>query len=285
MKRDKAIELVKDGFEKLESALTAGRSDELIRYLDTMSKFHNYSMRNMLLIWMQKPNATMVAGFRAWQKLGRTVKKGEKGIGIFAPMPFRKDKNSKTEGKLKDSPEKVEMMGFRVVHVFDVSQTEGDEIPQPFKITGTVGDNLQRLESVVDQAGVDLEYEAIGFAEGTSSGGRIKIEESLSDVQKLATLAHELAHERLHHGERRYETTSTIRETEAEAIAFIVCHALGIESTRQAADYIQLYNGDSETLRESLKLIQSTAAWMIEGIKEIDLADCKSMERAMSLCH
>ena len=123
MKREEAIEVVKAGFEKLEESLKQGKSDALLKYLATVSKFHNYSMRNLLLIWQQNEDATMVAGFRAWQKLGRTVKKGEKGIGIFAPMPFKKKERDPNETQNKSTKEKEnQMMGFRVVHVFDISQ-------------------------------------------------------------------------------------------------------------------------------------------------------------------
>ena len=90
MKREEAIKLVQSGFEQLESALKEGKSEDLMKYLTTMSRFHNYSFRNLVMIWTQREDATMVAGFRAWRKLGRMVKKGEKGIAIFAPMPFKK---------------------------------------------------------------------------------------------------------------------------------------------------------------------------------------------------
>ena len=131
VKREEAIDVVKAGFEKLEESLKQGKSDALLKYLATVSKFHNYSMRNLLLIWQQNEDATMVAGFRAWQKHGRSVKKGDKGIGIFAPMPFKKkdQDGNPSQGKSK-TDEETQMMGFRVVHVFDISQTEGDPLPK-----------------------------------------------------------------------------------------------------------------------------------------------------------
>ena len=274
MKRDEAIKLVKDGFEQLEDALKQGKSDALMKYLSTISKFHSYSMRNLLMIWQQKEDATRVAGYRAWQKLGRTVRKGEKGIAIFAPMPFKKqaEQGNATKGKAK-SDEEVQMMGFRVVHVFDISQTEGEPLPEFASVTGEAGDKLERLKQVVVQNGIELCFERIeGSAEGYSTGGKVVIEESLNDVHAFQVLVHELAHERLHHGDRRSETTKAVRETEAEAIGFIVSNAFEIDARNHSTDYIQLYNGDSETLRESLGFIQSTAQWIIESIESVSLS-------------
>ena len=280
MKRDDAINLVKQGFEQLEHALEAGRSDDLIRYMATMSRFHNYSFRNTLLIWLQNPDATQVAGFQAWKKLGRIVKKGEKGIAIFAPMPFRKNGKTNVDGaKRSDSDsEETLMMGFKVVHVFDLSQTEGEPLPGIAQIKGSVGMNLARIKRVVTQSDIELVIESIdGSANGYSAGGKIVIEESLSDVESFAVIAHEIAHERLHHGGRRGKTTKTIRETEAEAVAFIVSNAFGIDSATHSSDYIQLYSGDSDTLRESLSHIQSTAEWIIEAIHGSELPCDHSM--------
>ena len=213
----------------------------------------------------------MVAGFRAWQKLGRTVKKGEKGIGIFAPMPFKKkdqDGNA-SQGKSK-TDEETQMMGFRVVHVFDISQTEGDPLPKLATVTGDVGDKLDQLKQVVTGNGIELVFESIDRnALGYSTGGKIVIEESLDDAKAFQVLAHELAHERLHHGERKGETTKKVRETEAEAVGFIVANAFDLEAQSHCAEYIQLYDGNSETLRESLDYIQSTAKWIVEAIQNV----------------
>jgi hypothetical protein len=274
MKRDEAIAIVKDGFEQLENALKAGRSDELIRYLSTMSKFHNYSFRNMIMIWMQKPDATMVAGFHAWKKLGRSVKKSEKGIAIFAPMPFKQKQDVTDTNKSESSDEESQMMGFKVVHVFDIVQTEGDPLPEPARVVGRIGANLARIQRVVTQSDIELVFEKIeDGAKGYSTGGKIAIEETLRDSEKFAVIAHELAHEHLHHGERRAQTTKTVRETEAEAASFIVCTAFGLDSATRSSDYILLYDGSSDTLKESLKYIQSTAGRIIESIHAVEL-DC-----------
>ena len=282
MKREEAIKLVEAGFEQLEETLKQGKSDALMKYLATMSKFHRYSLRNLLMIWQQNENATMVAGFRAWQKLGRTVKKGEKGIAIFAPMPFKKKAEGgncqKARTSEPKSDEEAQMMGFRVVHVFDVSQTEGDPLPETAKVTGDIGDNLERLKNVVANSGIELVFESIdGGACGCSAGGKIVIEESLNDEHAFQVLAHELAHERLHQGERKGQATKKVRETEAEAIGFIVANAFDLDATSHCAEYIQLYDGNSDTLRESLKHIQSTAQWIVESIHSIANAEAENV--------
>jgi antirestriction protein ArdC len=282
MKREEAIKLVEAGFEQLEETLKQGKSDALMKYLATMSKFHRYSLRNLLMIWQQNENATMVAGFRAWQKLGRTVKKGEKGIAIFAPMPFKKKAEDGNGQKAKTSEPKsdegAQMMGFRVVHVFDVSQTEGDPLPETAKVTGDIGDNLERLKNIVTNSGIELVFESIdGGACGYSAGGKIVIEESLNDEHAFQVLAHELAHERLHQGERKGQTTKKVRETEAEAVGFIVANAFDLDATSHCAEYIQLYDGNSDTLRESLKHIQSTAQWIVESIHSIASAEAENV--------
>ena len=281
MKREEAIKLVQSGFEQLESALKEGKSDDLMKYLATMSRFHNYSFRNLVMIWSQREDATRVAGFRAWQKLGRMVKKGEKGIAIFAPMPFKqKEKNEGSRNRTakgeRKSDEEVTMMGFKVVHVFDISQTEGDPLPEPSKVTGKVGVNLERIQRVVLDSGIELKFEQLDGAHGYSVGGKVVIDQSLSDAEKFQTIAHELAHERLHQGERKTVATKTVKETEAEAVGFIVSQAFGLDSVTHCADYIQLYDGNADTLRESLSHIQKTAQWIIESINALATDQVKS---------
>ena len=126
MKRDDAKQLVSDGLAELNEALSKGQSQTLVRYLSVMSRFHRYSFGNLMLILAQRETATYVAGFRKWQELGRNVRKGEKGIGIFAPCRYKR----KVEDDSGDDREVQDIRGFRVVHVFDISQTEGQELPE-----------------------------------------------------------------------------------------------------------------------------------------------------------
>ena len=271
MKRDDALKLATKGYEELTATLAEGRSETLRRYLAVMGRFHNYSFRNCLMIAMQRPEATHVAGYRKWEQLGRHVKKGETGIGIFAPLVYRKKDGgasggNETKDDGNDSAEKT-LKGFRVVHVFDISQTEGEALPEFAQVDGDPGKWLTRLERVVRAKGIELEYvDSLGGAQGMSTGGKVAIVESMGAAEKFLTLVHEAAHELLHRGTRRNETTAKVRETEAEAVGFVVSQAIGLDAVRHAADYIGLYRGDAETLCESMDFIQKTATDLIEAL-------------------
>ena len=134
MKREEAMELATNGFEQLSEALAQGKSETLVAYLNVMARFHKYSFRNCLLIAMQRPAATHVAGYRKWEQLGRHVKKGEKGIAILAPMVYKQNAeeqagNESSEAASSTDPKKV-LRGFRAVHVYDVEQTDGKPLPE-----------------------------------------------------------------------------------------------------------------------------------------------------------
>lgn len=267
MNRDDAKKLVTDGLAELNHALASGRSETLEKYLTVMSRFHRYSFGNQMLIFSQRENASRVAGFNKWKELGRHVKKGEQGIGIFAPCRYKR----KVEDDNGDERESQDIRGFRVVHVWDISQTEGEDLPEFAQIQGDAGENLARLEHVVRNAGIDLRYEPIpGSATGMSAGGIITIQPDMPESETFAILAHEHAHEVLHQQNgRKHKCSKTVRETEAEAVAFVVCHAFGLDAKTRSSDYIQLYRGCAETLAESLDLIQKTTAGMIEAINAV----------------
>ena len=264
MQQDQAKKLADDSLAALITALEAGQSDALKTYLTTMSKFHRYSWGNVLLISAQKPSATHVAGFRTWQKLNRHVRKGEKGIVILAPMVIRK----KADGEDTEDHE-TRIFGFRAAHVFDVSQTEGEPLPEFASVKGDPETHLLRLKEAIRSRGIVLEYtSAIHPALGCSTGGRIQVLPLMPAAVEFSVLAHEFAHELLHRGQRRTQTTKTVRETEAEAVAFVVCRAINLDTNTAASDYIQLYQGDKDTLTESLEFIQHTAADIITAITE-----------------
>ncbi len=268
MKREEAIKLVENGIAALNDALRAGHSDTLERCLESLARFHNYSFNNALLITLQRPDATRVAGFHAWRKLGRFVKKGEHGIAIFAPMARRKDRDERpqttTEGE-------EAIFGFRIAYVFDVEQTEGDPLPEFAQVNGDASNWLLHLENAVRDQGVTLEYDHIGFpigAKGVSTPGAITISRSLSQAEKFAVLIHEFAHELLHQRtDRKKDVTGQVLETEAEAVAYTVCRAFGIDSTTRSSDYIQLYQGTEDTLRESLGCVQQAATQIITAVR------------------
>lgn len=267
MKRDDITTQVDDALGKLAADLAAGKSDSLKRYLDTMARFHRYSFGNCMLIAMQRPDATIVAGFGRWLELKRYVRKGEKGIAILAPC-VRKTKVVDKETKEEKDASRV--CGFRTTYVFDVSQTEGEplDFPEFFQSTGEVAaDLLERLEDNIRAAGITLaDVDTLGGALGVSRGGAIDVLRDLSAVQRFAVLAHEFAHELLHRGDRRKETTKAQRELEAEAVAYVVCQFAGIESGKSSSDYIQLYSGDVEALSASLEYVRKTSHAIIDGL-------------------
>ncbi len=246
--------------EKLAEDLDQGKSEHLTRVLSAMSKFHNYSVRNQLLILSQRPEATRVAGFRTWLSFGRRVRKGEKGIRIVAPVIKRGE--SPDESDDEESP-----VFFRVAHVFDIGQTDGEPLPEFDTVSGDPGEQLVRLETAITRAGITLKtVESLAGAEGISAGGTIKIVDGLTAAQRFSVLAHEWAHEQLHGADQGKRPSEMVRETEAEAVAFVVCQAVGLETGTASADYIQLYNGDKTSLLGSLERIQRTACAMLGAI-------------------
>ncbi len=263
MKRDEVKQLIEQGVRELNEALAAGKSETLQRFMEVMAKFPRYSFGNCILIAMQKPDAHVVQGYQAWKKMGRFVRKGEKGIGIIAPMVYRNKEAA-------DEDEDRTLRGFKVVHVYDVSQTEGKELPEFVRVSGDPGEHIASVERVIRRYGIELVYEEIGSgADGVSQKGRIVIQPDLEPAEQFATLVHELAHELLHaDAERRKATTKCIRETEAEAVAHVVCRAVGIDSTSHSADYIQLYSGDVNVLTASLDAVQKAAAQILEAMAD-----------------
>ncbi len=234
-----------------------------------MGLFHNYSFGNILEIARQKPDATRVAGLYAWNQLGRKVMKGQKGIRILAPViGIRKKKDSEAEKYITKQNQPL-LVGFRSAYVFDVSQTEGAELPKlSERVSGSVGENRKRLIDFIAAQGIELEFkESIAPALGMSYGGRIAVLPGQAAAEEFSTLVHELAHEMLHKAERRTATTKTVRETEAEAIAFVVGTSIGLDTGHASADYIQLYHGNAALLAESLELIQRTSALILAAIE------------------
>jgi antirestriction protein ArdC len=239
----------------------------LKQYLGAMGRFHRYSWGNVLLINSQRPDATRVAGFHTWHDLGRWVKKGEKGIMILAPM-LVKQKDAASAGKEAAKPDEVfRLTGFRTAYVFDASQTEGRPLPEFAKTTGDTREYGEKLKALVSKQGISVEYDAsIAPAQGVSSGGRIRLMPEMAPAEEFSVLAHELAHEMLHHRKEATPLPKVVRETQAEAVAFVVCRGVGLETNTAAADYIALYNGDKKTLAESLSVIQETSSRILDEL-------------------
>ena len=272
--RQTAKEMIAENVKSLIVQLEAGSSDALTAYLNAMSRFRSYSFGNVLEIARQKPDASRVAGMYAWNQLGRRVKKGEKGIRILAPIiGIKRKKDEEAEKDITKQNTRV-LVGFRNAYVFDVSQTEGAELPAMREVSGDVGENYDRLVSFIKEQGIELVFtEKIAPALGMSYGGRIAILPGQSKAETFATLLHELAHEMLHKAERRTTTTKVVRETEAEAIAFVVGKAVGLEVGTASADYIALYHGNASLLIESLEVIQQTSAVILAALESSAAAE------------
>ena len=261
-----AQQLVRENVQYLIEQLEAGKSEALTAFLDAMVHFHSYSFGNVLLIARQKSDATHVAGMYAWNQLSRRVKRGEKGIAILAPMIAAKRKNeTPAEG---DEGKQSSLLGFRRVYVWDITQTEGAPLPEPEKVTGDVGAYLDRLRDYIVAQGITLVYdESIAPAQGAAFGTTIKVLPGQDKAEEFSTLVHELAHLALKHTERRTAITKTVRETEAEAVAFVIGKAIGLTTSTASADYIQLYHGNAALLTESLEKVQQTAAVILAALR------------------
>jgi len=261
-------EVIATNIKLLIQQLEAGHSEALTNYLTAMSRFHNYSFGNVLEIARQMPSAKRVAGFWTWKNLGRSVKAGQKGIRILAPIVgVRRKKDEEASQDITKQNERV-LLGFRNAYVFDISQTDGVDLPALNEVTGDPGKNIDRLAAFLKSKGIQLVYnEKIAPALGMSYGGRIAILPGQSKAETFATLVHETAHELLHRSDRRTATTKTVRETEAEAVAFVVGKAVGLVNEEASASYIQLYKGNASLLAESLEVIQQTASVILAALE------------------
>lgn len=286
---------VKEITDQLEAGLeNLFNSDQYKQWLTTMSRFHDYSLNNILLIAMQKPDATLVAGYTTWKnQFGRQVNKGEKGIRILAPTPYKKkvevDKTDPNTGEILKNPDgsnqkeiqEVLCPAFKVVSVFDVSQTDGRELPSlgVNELTGDVEQYEMFFEALKRTCPVPMEFEQI------SSGAkgyyhqieqRIAIQEGMSQIQIVKTAIHEMAHQKLHaidpnlkKSEQNLENISRGgKEVEAESVAYTVCQHYGIDTSDYSFAYIAGWSQGKETpeLKASLNTIRKAASEMINDI-------------------
>ena len=247
-------------------------SDSYRQYLSFMGKFHHYSINNSILIWIQMPTASHVAGYKAWMtKFNRQVRKGEKGITILAPCPHKFKKEVQTEDGFEEKT--VEYMTYHPCTVFDISQTDGDEVPSICnELTGDVDnyeDLLERLKKVAP-CGVgfeDIKSGALGYY--SPSDNEIRVKNGMSQVQTVKTLVHEIAHAMMHNsaGEEkdadRYE-----KEVQAESVAYTVCTMLGISTDGYSFEYVADWSKshDAKELVKSMEVIRRTANTIYEGV-------------------
>ena len=293
---EKPAEKLKEITDRLEQGITELFESERYReYLRVMSKFHNYSINNTLLIAMQKPDASLVAGFSAWKNnFGRNVMKGQKGIKIIAPSPFKIRQEVEKidphtqkpiigkDGKPVTEEKEIKIPAYKVVSVFDVSQTEGKELPDIAvdELTGDVDRYKDFFAALEKTSPVPIAFENI---EGGSHGyyhledKRIAINEGMSELQTLKTTIHEIAHAKLHDidlnapkDEQQPRVDRRTREVEAESVAYTVCQHYGLDTSDYSFGYVAGWSSGRELseLKSSLETIRSAAAEIINSIDE-----------------
>lgn len=295
MAENRNAQQVREITDKLEQGLKElFESERFKEYLKTMSKFYNYSFNNTLLIAMQKPDATLIAGYTAWQRnFDRNVMKGEKGIKILAPAPYKVQEEREKldpatqkpvldkDGKPVTETVEVTRPAFKVVSVFDVSQTDGKALPDIAvdELTGSVENYAAFFDALKELSPAPIAFENItDGAKGYFSHveNRIAIQEGMSEIQTIKTAIHEIAHAKLHAvtpGEKvapEDKKDRRTKEVEAESVAYTVCQRYGIETSDYSFGYIAGWSSDKETkeLKGSLETIRKTAAEMITGIDE-----------------
>lgn len=258
---DEAFSLIEKGVKQITN------SQKYKEFLAFSSRFYHYSFRNQILIWTQKPNATYVAGFNAWKKIGRFVKKGEKGIRILAPIIIKTTKKNDMGDE-----EETEFRKYKVTTVFDISQTKGDPIPSLHEFVHTVRGETELYQMVMNIS--PFPVEELTDCQGADGYFRlkekdIKICSKNPTSHRLLTLIHEIAHGLLH-SDRKNSPEKNIREIEAESVGFIVCHALGIDTSVNSLGYLASYGGKStmKFVEESRDRINRAAQMILKKFQE-----------------
>jgi len=272
--------------EELQDQISNLDNDEDWKnYLNTMSKFHRYSWGNQLLIRVQKPEATKVAGFNKWKELDRNVKKGEKGLSILAPSMINTDvldsNGNKVMGKDGKPLKEKKIVGYRAVSVFDISQTEGKDLPTPKKLTETPPEGFKEdIENAIKSSGYTLEYKALppGLDGSTNPTNKVvTISSSLNEGQTASVLAHELGHIAAGHTERKdYHTghggQRGAMEVEAESIAYVLCRsngmstAAGTESSTYVAGWAKVQK-EEDTVKKSAEKVAKVVGQLLSKSK------------------
>ena len=256
-------------------------SEKYKQYLHTMSKFHHYSFNNTILIAIQKPDATLVAGYSAWkQKFHRQVKKGEKGIMILAPVKLKEkeEDDSKMEAENDEKEHKINLL-FRPVSVFDVSQTEGEPLPSlgVDELTGNAEGYKAFMQAMCKLSPVPIRFDEIkGGAKGYyhTVDKEIVIKNDMSELQTMKTCVHEVSHALLHDRDKMkdegIEKDQQTREVEAESVAYVVCSYFNLDTGKDYSfPYIGMWSSSKELneLKASMDTIQKAAAYLIDGIE------------------
>lgn len=258
--------------------------DEWRRFLDTARRFRSYSVNNLLLIFAQRRDATQVAGYRTWQSLGRQVRRGETGIAILAPCtyPRRNDDADTDSAEREEEPGRV-LRGFKVVHVFDVAQTDGDPLPgapvhlldgeDPQRVT-------ERLAAVIASHGYTFTVGPMPAGHEAANGvtaydtRSVVVRDDLSPAQQAKTTAHELAHVLLHDPDRGPRPDRAVCEIEAESVAYLVCGSHGLASGDYSFGYVATWaRGDTDAVRATSERVIACAAQILDALGGGDRID------------
>lgn len=306
---------IKDITDRLQQGIEdLFNSDNYKNYLKTMSRFTSYSLNNTLLIAMQKPDATAVAGYGTWKQLNRHVVLGAKAIKILAPCPYKKKVEAEIadadgniiigkDGKpITEQTEKV-LMGFKIANVFDYSQTEGEPLPElAHKLVGTVEGYTDFIQALKQFSPVPIEFKTV---EGSANGyyhlidKNIIIDVGMSEMMNCKTAIHEITHALLHDQDSGLEKDALpdkqTKEVQAESVAFTVCQYYGLDTADYSFGYIAGWSSgrDTKELKASLEVIRQTAQTIISGIdqkldaikqsKQMDMDVSKSMNDTLSI--
>lgn len=300
--------------QKLENGVQAiYQSENYENFLKTMGKFHNYSLNNMILISSQNPNATLVAGYDSWsKKFGRFVKKGEKGIKILVPAPYKKkvmqDVVDEKTGQVKTGKDgmpmqeetEIEVPGFKIATVFDIEQTYGPELPTlgVSELSGSVEKYEDLMIGLRKASPVSIVLDDIsGGAKGyfSASEHMIHVQKGMSEIQTIKTMVHEIAHAICHdtiqnsNSEKKTDISRGKKELEAESISYVVCQKLGIDSTGDYSfGYIAGWSGDKsmEDLKGSLSTIKQASSKIIDSVERViwarEKARSEEFEKSLS---
>ena len=270
-------ERIKEITEQLEEGVKAVfETDAYKAYLNCMSKFHNYSLNNTLLIALQRPDASLCASYTSWQRdHGRQVRKGERGIKIIAPCKYKVELDEKDE---YGNPKIAEYTGFKVATTFDISQTDGPELPTigVNELAGDVRGYTKLFNALTEICPVPIYLDVIrDGAKGYYSDAekKIVIKANMSQIQTIKTIIHEMAHEKLHakeHLDKEHPADRRTKEVEAESIAYTICQHYGLDSSDYSFSYVAGWSSgkDAKELKASLERIRSAADEMITAIDQ-----------------
>jgi N-terminal domain of anti-restriction factor ArdC len=260
---NKLLTQIDGGVRQLLEEMQQGKSERIGRYLEFTARFHRYSVNNQMLIYLQCPHATFVAGYRKWQEMGYQVAQGQKGIRILAPRPYQV-----TDEETEETHDRIR---FVSVAVFDVSQLANvEENPLPVFFTPLADDQQEisaRLTQVMEEDNIQVGEESTGLAQGYSSSGHVGVRVGMDSTNRVLTLIHEYAHELLHWDAEGKRQETRVKECHAEAVSYVVAHHFGIHNPF-SSDYLQNWGNTPKDLLEELDTVRRTAAYIIDRIEK-----------------